>query len=85
MTEGYMVRHKQSGEYLHEGMNTRSVKGGKIWRSVGNLNSAISWHTKYLDDPRCPDFVRRPKDYEVVALQEVQRFEMTQWFEWRNQ
>lgn len=82
--EAFMVRHKATGEYIHEGMTHRSLRGGKVWRSRGTLNSAISQHTKYLDDPRVADFCKNPQDYEVIILREVDHMELTQWFEWRS-
>jgi hypothetical protein len=78
--EGFMVRHKSTGEFLHEGLRARSKSGGKIWRSAGRLNSAMRWHTKDVNDRRCLDLIKNPQDYEVVVLRIVDSLEMTEWF-----
>ena len=83
MIEGFMVRHKPSGMFLKEGMRVMGKRGGKVWRDAAAFNSAMRWHTKDVSSPRCPDFIRNPKDYEVIVLREVDHMELTQWFEWR--
>ena len=78
-----MVRHKPTGSFISGGMYNRSALG-KIWRTPGHLNSAITSHTKYGDHAR-PDFIRNPSDYEVIVLKEADHVELTQWFEWRTE
>ena len=74
--EGFMIRHKPSGKFLTSGLHDLG-NCGKIWRTAGHLNGAITYHVRSRRYP--PDLVTNAQDYEVVVLEEIERITLIQW------